>query len=120
VAYSYNFSGKSESSEPVDQSATSTGIYDELKPDDVLLWPGPAGDKVYIRLNITNGDPIFIKLFSSDGKFPDSRECRVNGIKPGYQQVEISTADLMPGVYFMHVLIGNRLGVKKNRQAVIL
>jgi hypothetical protein len=82
-----------------------TGISSTNSNQDILLYPNPASNTFFVKMNNSNGATI--EIFDLEGRIISS-----NTIPSGNQITEINTSDFSQGIYFVK-LITDKVIVKK-------
>ena len=87
-----------------DDIGTSIDPIEEL--DRIRLSPNPAHDQLVIDLDLDGSDPVRMEIFNSIGQ--EVFSIAENDLIEGSQRIEIPVQDLRPGIYHLHLRIGDR------------
>ncbi len=113
--YSYNFGGKSEESEHVILStSTTTGINNEIVDKrDISTWPIPATDNLYVKLSgVDDEKKIEFKIYTMEGKVLCKKELDFN-YSTNTRIITIPVQNLKAGLYLLKVYTGKESLVQK-------
>ena len=90
----------------------ATALTEPINENTVSVYPNPVFDQLSVRLNLTESTPLEVTLFDIQGKLVTILlpKTAVSGIF--VQTFEISN-DLVPGVYFLRMALGNSTTVRK-------
>lgn len=81
----------------------TTNIIQEIKKDDVLVYPNPVSDKLYLS-GLNNEKILAIKLLSIEGK-------QIQEFNSNTKVIDLS--QLESGIYFIHILTDDGKIVRK-------
>jgi thiol-disulfide isomerase/thioredoxin len=90
-------------------SALNTNYLLETRKLD--LFPNPANDILSVNLELEESGMVQFEILDARGALV--RTIRENVNAATAQSVEISTADLAPGIYFLNLRVGDRLLARK-------
>ncbi|MFO0358249.1 MAG: glycosyl hydrolase family 18 protein [Sphingobacteriaceae bacterium] len=86
----------------------ATNLAENRMNDDVMIWPNPASDKVFIRSTVTVQE---IRLFDANGK------CIKEQLIEKKDQNEIDLSELSRGIYFLETK--DKLGHRETKKILI-
>ncbi len=86
--------------------AISTGVSALVADGDMIIYPNPASDKIFVRLNSTAISTLEISSI-------DGRVLYKNTITPENKLTEINIAGFSAGVYFIRIDNASKASVKK-------
>jgi PKD repeat protein len=82
-----------------------TGLNDQYELSELLIYPNPAKDVFYIKIESTQKAEMYIKLIDQNGhEFYNQKLGNINSYKNF-----INVSDLARGVYYLQVIQDNRL-----------
>ena len=86
--------------------STCTGIQDQMQDAEVLLYPNPATDKLFVTLNKAGYENTSIELYDALGKLVFTQNIQT-------QQTEINVIELATGVYTCKIINASKQTVVK-------
>lgn len=88
-----------------------TGTDEEvLAAQKIMISPNPATDVIHIHLDGIAGPEISFAVYSQDGRAHLRKELTVQS-SVLHQAIDVSA--LTPGIYFLHVMNGNKISLHK-------
>lgn len=91
-------------SRPVAEVTNPLGIDDNSFESEILLYPNPAKDKLNVEWN--NSNNISVIIYNAIGQ-------ELSIVSLSKQNETIDIANLQSGFYFLKIIDGNKIGVKK-------
>jgi len=79
-----------------------TGITDPERPVNMIVYPNPARDVLFLKLNGSVDQPITVRFTNSLGEVILTRESRI-----GSEPLKLDVSDLQQGIYFLYIKTGN-------------
>lgn len=92
------------SGRPVREVSNPLAITDQTFENDLLLYPNPAGEELYLKWNNTNN--ISVTIFNSIGQ-------ELSTFFLSIDRNIIDLSELQKGLYFLKIIDGNKTGIKK-------
>jgi hypothetical protein len=97
----------SSSKIPAGEALYSTVTFVESDWDAHLkIYPNPARDIATISFTMKQNDYVSVRIFNLLGEVVYSRD--KSYLSSGEQVIQISGENLSPGIYFVHLRIGNQ------------
>ena len=75
------------------------------------IYPNPVKEQLIINYELENESLIIVELFNTTGTLVQSIAQQTNSA--GKHQIELNTANLQPGLYFIRMQAGNQMATKK-------
>jgi hypothetical protein len=82
----------------------------EVDAGDMLIYPNPAHDRVSIRSFSHNSEPVFVRLYTLDGRLIRSARFIYSSSN---QENVLEINQVPPGLYILQILSGKTVSVKK-------
>ncbi len=89
----------------------TTGIAEPEMPLEFELYPVPTSGALHIRYLIHDIGYLISDLYSIEGRL--IRRLVAEEVMPGEYEAVFDVSDLLPGVYFIRLQAGERVGVRK-------
>jgi hypothetical protein len=94
---------------PIDSLKTIIGTITKPRVD-FSLSPNPAQNSTRLTVDMTASDKVQIEVYDVAGARVSNKQLQLNA---GKQSVEINTAALPQGIYFVKLLTGDKVGLQK-------
>lgn len=89
----------------LDGVVINTSIRDRLPFPAFSLYPSPVEDHLYIQISVPSPEPIDVQVYDVAGRLVQSQRF--------VRQTELDFAQLNEGIYFVHLLQGDRQAIQK-------
>jgi Secretion system C-terminal sorting domain len=96
---------------PIDSLQATISTKNSTRPSvDFTLSPNPAQNSTRLTVDMTANDKVQIEVYDVAGARVSNKQLQLNA---GKQSVEINTAALPQGIYFVKLLTGDKVGLQK-------
>lgn len=79
--------------------------------NSVVLYPNPAAELAFAEMTLENASDLTIRMMDLSGKIVYSQSH--GRVQAGFHRMQISTADLSSGLYFVEITANNSKSVQK-------